>query len=285
MESQFDLIIFKEKIQEIFRISNYTDNLFIHYFIKDGLYRARLNKDGKLFQETKDFWYPNWSTIERKYWSPDRFNKAGDSLWYLTNKLDACIAETRPEKGAIISVANIKQRLYPRVFTLLYLDKPTLMNSDSTISNALKIAEKKNSNRFNTETLKIKEPVEKLMNEITTLTVDSSKKFKYNISIAVKELFEGAGYDGMFYPSIAYGNEGINCVLFPKAVKSNFYIDQTILFGVIDAQKDCFYKVAPILVGKSLSPNKDVCAQIKWQYPNDEEVKAYSKRIDIRKKC
>lgn len=274
-EEDYSISLIQEKLIEIFKLSNYYDNIF--ELTINEFWRARPNDAGKLFLSPLDFEYPKWRNIPQDKWKYDRFNLPGESMWYLTNNRNACISEIKPLKGSIISCANIKY-IGNRELTFLLLDKPTLKKADSVLCQLIDLSTKQKGIKHSQAELDALSIVDKLMNEIATKNVDSDKRYEYMPSIAIQKLFELSEFDGIIYPSVAYGKDAINFVLFPKVIDENFYVDGLITFGVAEAEVDKFYGVAPLLVGKNFIENGK--SFIKWQYPSHDEITTYSHTIE-----
>lgn len=275
-EEDYNISMIMNKLNEIFSLSNYYDNIFELKINK--FWRARSNDTGDLFFNQSDFDYPKWKDIPQDKWKYERFNLPGESMWYLTNSRNACISEIKPTEGSIISCAYIRY-LRNRELSFLLLDKPTLKKSDPLLSQLIEESIKQRNNKHSQTQLEVLSIVDKLMNEIATKKVDSDKRFEYIPSIAIQQLFLLSGFDGIIYPSIAFGQNAINFVLFPRVIDENFFVDELITFGVVKAEIDKFYEISPLLVGKNFIENDS--SFIKWQSPSSEQIIAYSHPIEI----
>lgn len=278
-EEDYNIEIIKNKLKDIFALSNYYDNIFELKITK--FWRARLNDTGDLFFSQSEFEYPKWENIPPSKWKYDRFNLPGRSMWYLTNSRNACISEIRPTEGSTVSCAYIRY-LRNKELTFLLLDKPTLKKSDTILSQLIEESDNRRNKRHSILKSKGLSIVDKLMNEIATKKVDTDKQFEYIPSIAIQQLFESSGFDGIVYPSIAYGQNAINFVLFPRVIKDDFFVDELITFGVVKAETDRFYQIAPLLVGKNFIENGN--SIIQWRAPSSKQIQAYSCPITINPK-
>ncbi len=276
-EEDYNISVIEKKLLKIFELSNYYDNIF--ELIIPGFWRARPNDAGKLFLSPSDFEYPKWEEISQDKWRHDRFNLPGESMWYLSTSRNACISEIKPEKGSTVSCTYIRYQ-GPKPLKFLLLDKTTLEKSDPVLAQLIDLSKKLKGRKHTQREIKALLLVDDLMKQIATKRIIGTKRFEYVPSIAIQKLSESQNCDGIIYPSIAYGQNATNCVLFPRVINKNFVVDDLIAFSVTDAEIDNFYRIAPLLVGKSFKENG--IPFIKWQYPDKEEIKEYSYTINLK---
>lgn len=285
-EENYDLNTIKSRFYEIFSFAKYYRKEYrTHSFCKEGLYRARKHENGEdLFFWTKDFWYRDWVKEPPVNWRYDRCNMPGESVWYFSNRMKACIAEVRPIKDDIITVANIKQFTNKQFDRFLHLGSAFLRQGDIGLD--LIYSEEERYKGISDSEVKKIECVDKLFDQIFLMNVPENRKIKYMQSIALVEMFKKSGSgdktDGIVYPSIALGMDAINVALLnPKLDEFNFYLYKAIQFKVLKAEQDKFYEVEPVWIGKNFQENQYGNFPICWQKPNPEEFKAYSYPIEI----
>lgn len=286
IKEDYNLEEIKSKFYEIISLAGYYRKGYrTHYFIGDGLYRARKHEKGEdLLFWTKDFWYRDWANETPVNWRYDRCNMPGESVWYFSNRMKACIAEVRPIKDDIITVANIKQFTNKQFDRFLHLGSAFLRQGDIGLDRTYS-EEERYKGISDSEVKKI-ECVDKFFDHVFLMDVPDNEKIKYTQSIALVEMFKKSGSggktDGIIYPSIALGMDAINVALLnPKLDESNFYLYQAIQFKVVDVEKDKYYVVEPVWVGKNLHENQYGNLPICWKKPRMEEIEAYSFRIEI----
>jgi len=284
-EEDYDLYEIKSKFSELFSFAGYQKPYRIHFFNTEGLYRARKHQENEeLFCSTKDFWYRDWSNVSKDKWRYDRLNMPGESVWYFSNRMKACIAEVRPIKDDIITVANIKQFTNKQFDRFLHLGSAFLRQGDIGLDQIYS-EEERYKGILDSDVKKI-ECVDKFFDHVFLMDVPDNEKIKYMQSIALVEMFKKSGSggktDGIIYPSIALGMDAINVALLnPKLDEFNFYLYQAIQFKVVDVEKDKYYVVEPVWVGKNLHKNGYGNLPICWKKPIREEIEAYSFRIEI----
>jgi len=288
-KEDYNLSEIKSKIEGIFECAGgYSKDFFYHSFITDGLYRARKHKEGEdLFFWTKDFWYRDWMKEPMGNWRYDRLNMPGESVWYFSNRIKACIAEIRPQKDDIISVANIKQFTFPRRFNyFLHLGSASLGEGDSNLKNMNNEADKNRNSKlplFKRENLQL---IDDFLDEIFHREIPEGEPYKYIPSIAISHILRqsssGIMPDGIVYPSVAFKKEAVNIAfLNPKLDEFNFYLYQAIQFKVTKAERDKYYAVEPVWVGKNIHENQYGNFPICWQKPRQEEIDKYCFPIEI----
>ncbi len=278
-EEDYSIFRIQEKLLEIFKLSNYYDNIFELKITE--FWRARPNDAGKLFLSPLDFAYPKWENISQDKWRHDRFNLPGESMWYLSNSRNACISEIKPEIGSIVSCAYIRYK-GPKFLKFLLLDKTTLKKSDPVLSQLIDLSKKIKGIKHTQQQIKALLLVDELMKQIATRKIDGNKRFEYIPSIVIQKLSELQNCDGIIYPSIALNKDAINVAfLNPKLDEFNFCLYQAIQFKVVDAETDKYYEVEPIWIGKNLHENQYGNFPICWMKPRQEEMDAYSYQIEI----
>lgn len=284
-EEDYNIEIIKNKLKEIFALSEYRKEYRTHYFVTDGLFRARKHEKWEdLFLWTKDFWFRDWTKVPPENWRYDRCNKKGENVWYFSNSLKACIAEVRPVNGDIITVANIKQftdRFFSR---FLHVGSAHLRENDEGLDKIYATEERYKD--ISDSVIKKMECVDKFLDEIFLMNVIDNERFKYLGSISLVEMFKKckSGYftDGIIYPSIALNMDAINVAfLNPGIDEFNFYLYQAIQFKVLKAELDKYYEVEPVWIGKNFQENQYGNFPIYWKKPRQEEIDAYSFSIEI----
>ncbi len=275
----------KSKIERIFKYNRgYSKDFFYHYFITDGLYRAIKYK---IPEHTKDFWYRDWSKEPPENWCYDRLNMPGESVWYFSTSMKACIAEIRPQENEIISVANIKQFIFPRRFNyFLHLGSASLGKGDSGLCNMHREAEENRNSRLSELDRKKLKLIDNFMDSIFLHKVTDGERFRCMPSIVItnilKQSHSGRITDGIIYPSVALGQNAVNVALLnPKVDEFNFYLFKTIKFKVAKAERDKLYEVIPLCIGENLYENQYGNFPIFWRKPSQEEFEAYKYSIEI----
>ncbi len=66
----------------------------------NGVWRARVNETGQSFEDASDLWFPPADKVGRR----GRFNEAGQSMFYCSDKIYSAIDEMRPSAGAVMTV-------------------------------------------------------------------------------------------------------------------------------------------------------------------------------------
>lgn len=288
-EEDYNLPEIKSRIEDLFRCANgYSKDFFYRYFTTDGLYRARKHKESEdLFRSTNDFWYRDWSNVSKDEWRYDRLNMPGESVWYFSNSMKACIAEIRPQKNDIISLANIKQIKSSKRFNyFLELGSAFLRKEDSGLDTIHREADKNRNSKLSAFEKKKLKLIDDFFDEIYLCKVSEKETYKYMPSIAITHILRqsrsGITTDGIVYPSVAFEQNAVNVALLnPKRDEFNFYLYQTVQFKVEDAKEDNYYIVKPIMVGKNLHENQYGNFPIYWKEPRQQELEEYNFRIEI----
>ena len=286
IEKDFNLEEIRSKISEIIFLGGYEKPYRIHYFNKEGLYRARKHRENEnLFKWTHDFWYRDWAREDKSDWRYDRLNSLGESVWYFSNSLKACIAEIRPFKNDLISVANIKQFTDKKFDCFLHMGS-TFLRQDDIGLDRIYAEEEKYKDVSDLEEKKTK-LIDDFFDEILLREVSDEERFKYIPSIALSEIFKisknGSKTNGIFYPSIALGKDATNvALLHPKSDETNFFVDRVIQFKVVYAKEDRYYEVMPLQMGENFTTNQSGNFPIAWRDPTSEEILAYNYKIEIR---
>lgn len=171
------------------------------------LYRARINEDKADFAHKSKLWYRTEKVEEIPL---GRFNKAGESLFYAAVELNTAIFELRPKKGDVVTIMEVipisslgRILIIPTGLSKSISDKISLgFNNDRIAQNILSKNDKK---WFSAD-----EFLESLLTEV----VGDNERHKYHATTAIARLlFKISNIDGLYYPSIATSQKGLNLCL------------------------------------------------------------------------
>jgi hypothetical protein len=178
------------------------------------LYRSRPNEGEKLFDNTKELWFPPLNCVRC-----NRFNDDKTQVLYVAELKSTVIEEVRPKPGTILTLITYSPTAQLNVLPVGILSAVTkthLFDSkywQNYISNKLKIY----NNNFNY--LRIDEIVNNYLNKHITKENKSEDPREYRLTNIYGKHFLTGPIDGLLYPSVSRKLFDINLVLKKQSAK------------------------------------------------------------------
>lgn len=234
-----------------------------------GLNRARINYDTEVFLNSKDIWYPDYSTIDESKWKYGRCNDKGESIFYASSETDTAICEMYPGSTTFITLIECipKNKPLEALVHVVGVDRLTEARNDFKLifENHYKIMKDENEQFYNKNLL-----IDNFINEQFTQVIPENEKWRYKISIAItKILMSTPNVVGLIYPSIAANSKGANFVFKTDFVDSKLQITKAGMYEV-NGLNDLNISVRLIM-----SPDKlctDGFGELTWKCPDINEA-------------
>jgi hypothetical protein len=215
-----------EKIRALLNIGYVSRCLNIN---KPKVYRVRPNKNGKLFENARQLWWPPPEHITER----GRLNKVGQSIFYCSDREDTAVLEKRPEQGEILTILEcdlIDPNVQPFIAEVGIHEHPGRLNPKYGGTPPEQDIQLKDFTRR--EGIQETSPLLRqfLVDEFQRI-VEPGHDYEYKITIAIAEILinepelvdikgnvvPDKGIDGLCYPSIAADSKGVNVALKTEA--------------------------------------------------------------------
>lgn len=211
-----------EQVRALLKIGYVSRCLYLN---KGKVYRVRSNKDGKLFENVRDLWWPPPEAVKER----GRLNRIGQSVFYCSDREDTAVLEKRPVQGEILTILEcdlIDPEVQPFVTEVGIHEYPGKFNPKYGGTPQDQDLQLKEFTRR--EGIQETNPLLRnfLVSEFQK-TVEPGRDYEYKITIAISDillnepelvdndgkLVPGVSLDGLSYPSIAAESKGVNVAL------------------------------------------------------------------------
>jgi hypothetical protein len=188
-----------------------------------GVYRARVNKSGVLYESAAELWYPPKPDFVR---SPGRLNKPGQVLFYAANAPNTAALELRMKPGDMVTVlvARTRSGALEKLNTAFVGLERALAREVNTLGPSDRFRTAPHFRRQLGEgNYKKWLLVDDYLSEIFGAIVPDDEPHLYYPTIALANLLFGASrIDAIQYPSVATQDHGINVCMLPGRADALF---------------------------------------------------------------
>jgi len=188
-----------------------------------GIYRARKNPDGTIYEHAKQLWYPDASFVKR----PGRLNRSGQARLYAANMPNTAIYEQKLEVGQTYTVLlagtrsgrieTLKNTLFIGIERSLAPEIASLTDSD-IFRRSQGFRQSLGESGYKKWLL-----IDDFLSGILGKRIDEDQEEQYRLTIALADLlFSMPDLDLISYPSVATASHGINVCMTPEKADQLF---------------------------------------------------------------
>lgn len=198
--------------------------------VTNQIYRARKNNGNQSFENTTELWYPPAAVVQ-----PGRFNRAGQSVFYSSNTMNAALWEIRPAEGDKVTVAICRSVERVLAITCVHIGLYLYQGKAPAVGG---VPDLRSDTHFITglQTEKVDRKwtkIDALLAELVT----GDEKTRPNLYAATRQIgttLLGVGTaEGLIYPSVAAGLAAFNLRLEPSVADEKLTIGEVWEFEII----------------------------------------------------
>lgn len=241
--------------------------------------RVRINKNGNLFENIKELWWPPAENVQR-----GRCNDPGQPVFYFSDSEETAIIEKQPKKGDTLTVL-ISELIDPAKMPLVMIVGIHEFTGKSNPKYGLTPREEdsKQNQFISREGLsKIAPLLDGYVKDEFLRDVPADAGFEYKITSAIARilitkpetvdengtLVEGVTSDGIVYPSIRADKLGVNVALRTESADRLYRAANCVVYRVVEAHEKYPYTVGKLCWSKSIEAD----GRIKWEIPEANDA-------------
>lgn len=240
--------------------------------------RVRINKNGNLFDNAKELWWPPAENVQR-----GRCNDPGQPVFYFSDSEETATIEKQPKEGDTLTVLT-SELIDPAKMPLVMIVGIHEFTGKSNPKYGLtpRDEDSKQKQFISREGLsKITPLLHDYVRDEFLREVAVDETFEYKITSAIARLLttkpetidedgnlvEGITADGIVYPSIRADKFGVNVALKTESADRLYHPVSCVVYRVVEAQERFPFTVGKLCWSKSIETD----GRIEWEIPDAEQ--------------